>query len=78
MTKACIDGWVVFYLTVEQLSINAHQKKILLATSNQYIQPTSLRLSSSGCKYLAKLNMIIQYPYVDHGNSELTKLKNNS
>ena len=36
----CVDGWVI-YLSGEQLSINAHQKKILLAISSQQIQPTS-------------------------------------
>ena len=38
---------LLIYLTGEQLSINAHQKEILLAKSSQYIQPTPCHCVSS-------------------------------
>ena len=33
--RACVLAWIVNYLTGEHVSINTHQKEMLLATSSQ-------------------------------------------
>lgn len=51
---ACVDAWII-YLTDKQLSISAHQKEILLATSSQSIQPTPCHCISSSTMPLVGL-----------------------